>query len=412
MPHTLACYRLELEHFGNSGKWSQALKLLSEMKSAGLTPDAKVYNGVLDAFAQSTEWFKAGEVIRDMEKAGHELHARSYRGLIVAAANAGEWRVAWRVFRRMTSRGVEKSSRSPVIYNSVITACGVAGRWKEALAALRLTSRGGMVPSFIAYNATLGALGKAGQWQRAQRLLGEMSWASRRGHKLAHAPPPPGWVGAGSQLSRLGTARGHRELDRGGAAHARGSMRLSPPDVYSYTSVIDACAKSGQLQRALEVLEGMQRVRVTPSLVTYNALILACGAGGVGDWRRALGFVEEMIDSGLKPDAFTFTLTLAACEAGGGDWDRVLLRLRDMGAKIKEDAVLARLTVAACGRAGDWRGGLGVVEEMGASGAPPDVGVYNALIEALSAKRPRRREEEEARVAVWGRYCCRKRRPL
>ena len=376
--NTLASYRLELEHFGNSGQWSQALHLLSEIEGAGLTPDAKVYNGVLDAFAQSTKWVEAGEVMKRMVRAGHKLHARSYRGVIVAAANAGEWRVAWSFFVRMTSLGVEKSSRSPVIYNSVTAACGAAGRWREAIQALRWTSRDGMEPTFIAYNATLGALGKAGKWQLAQRLLAEMRRASYRGHIASQVP---GKVGAGKGLSGKGAAR------------VKGSARLAPPDVYSYTSVIDACAKAGQLERALEVSEGMRRARVSPGLVTFNALISACGTGG-GKWRRALEFVGEMVDSGVTPDAFTFTLVLAACEAGGGEWDQVSLRLREMRGRVKEDPVLARLTIAACGREGDWRGGLGVVEEMGAAGAPPGVDMYNALIEALSAGRPRRREEE------------------
>lgn len=42
IPQTLTCYRLELEHFGNAGRWGAALQLLSELKKAGLTPDAKV----------------------------------------------------------------------------------------------------------------------------------------------------------------------------------------------------------------------------------------------------------------------------------------------------------------------------------------------------------------------------------
>lgn len=371
--NTLASYRLELEHFGNSGQWSQALHLLSEIEGAGLTPDAKVYNGVLDAFAQSTKWVEAGEVMKRMVKAGHNLHARSYRGVIVAAANAGEWRVAWSLFVRMTSLGVEKSSRSPVIYNSVTAACGAAGRWREAIQALRWTLRDGMEPTFIAYNATLGALGKAGKWQLAQRLLAEMRRASYRGYIASQRP---GKVVAGK-----------------GAAQVKRSTRLAPPDVYSYTSVIDACAKSGQLERALEVFEGMRRARVSPGLVTFNALISACGTGG-GKWQRALKFVGEMVDSGVTPDAFTFTVVLAACEAGGGGWDQVSLCLREMRVRFKEDPVLARLTIAACGREGDWRGGLRVVEDMGAAGAPPGVDVYNTLIEALSAGRPRRREEE------------------
>lgn len=45
IPRTLKCYRLELEHFGNAGRWSAALRLLSDLKEDGLTPDAKVRGG-------------------------------------------------------------------------------------------------------------------------------------------------------------------------------------------------------------------------------------------------------------------------------------------------------------------------------------------------------------------------------
>lgn len=354
VPQTLNCYRLELAHFGNSGQWRAALDLLSELKQAGLTPDAKIYNGVLDSFAQSTEWREAGNVMKEMERAGHALHARSFRGVIVAASNAGEWRVAWRIFKRMQSLGVERSCRSPVIFNSVTAACGVAGRWEEALYALRLTLRDGMVPTFIAYNATLGALGKAGRWQHAQRLLKDMR-------------------------------RSAQDAERGGSTtRLRGAVRLLPPDVYSYTSVIDACAKAGELERALEVFEEMRRFGVSPSLVTFNTLISACGARG--DWQRALSFVAQMAESGIVPDDVTLSVTIAACEAGG-EWDKVALRLREMGTG---GSVVARLSIIACGRVGNWRGGLEVVEEMKALGAPRSVHVYNALIEALVV-RPRRR---------------------
>lgn len=344
-----------------------------------------MYNGVLDAFAQSKEWARASGVLREMASAGHELHARSYRGPIVSAANAGEWRVAWRTFRKMTALGVETSSRSPVIFNSVTAACGAAGRWEEALLALRLTVRGGMAPTFIAYNATLGALGKAGQWEHARRLLKDMQ-------QRASLPSTRGEDSSGS-----GSDAGLRQRKaRGGARTSRREARLSPPDVYSYTSVIDACAKSGELDRALEVLEEMRRARVRPSLVTYNTVILACGGAGDtktrrggSDWRRALSFVEEMVSSGVKPDVYTLTVAVAACEAGG-KWGEVAAYLKGLGDTGKDgwarDGVVAQLTILACGKANDWKGGLQVVREMERRRVRPKVGVFNALIEALGAR--------------------------
>lgn len=342
----------------------------------------KVYNGVLDAFAQSKEWTRASDILREMASAGHALHARSYRGLIVSAANAGKWRVAWRAFCEMTSLGVEISSRSPVIYNAVSVACGSAGKWEEALYALRLTVEGGMAPTFIAYNATLGALGKAGQWKHAKRLLKDMQRSSKGG-------------GGGQEGSNNNRRFGSR-----GAAASKTMEPLPPPDVYSYTSVIDACSKSGKLGRALEVLEDMRRARVSPSLVTFNTLILRCGAGsggsgqrGEGDWRRALSFLEEMVKGGVRPDAYTLTVAVAACEAGG-EWEKAAIFLKELwagaGARATgagaADAVLAQLTIIACGKANDWHGGLRVSRERERVGASPDVAVYNALIEALVAR--------------------------
>lgn len=367
-----------------------------------------MYNGVLDAFAQSEEWSRAGGVLREMARAGHELRARSYRGLIVSAANAGEWRVAWRAFREMTARGVEKSSSSTVMFNAVTTVCGASGRWEEALRALRLTAGGGMAPSLIAYNATLGALGKAGRWEHAQRLLEDMRRASRSSSD----------GGGGDGGGRVGWEDGNtrRFGPRGGAGgRAAGGAHLPLPDVYSYTSVIDACAKSGgQLERALEVFEDMRRADVEPSLVTFNTLILACGGGrggngggrpGRGDWRRALSIVEEIIKSGVKPDVYTLNVAVTACEAGG-EWEEaaaVLKRMRagagaGAGAQAAggADAVLAQLTIVACGKANDWKGGLGVVRELEGSGAPPGVSVYNALIEALVVRpQPQRSRRQQ-----------------
>lgn len=360
---------------------------------------AQIYNGVLDAFAQSNEWARASRVLREMSAAGHELHARSYRGLIVSAANAGEWRVAWRAFCEMTSRGVEKSSRSTVIHNAVATVCGASGRWDEALRALRLTLRGGMIPSLIAYNATLGALGKAGQWEHGRRLLEDMHRAS--------LSPSHGGGGRGAWEDSAS-----RRFVPGRGAGGRAAALPPAPDVFSYTSVIDACAKSGgqqQLERALEVVEDMRQAGVRPGLVTFNTLILACGGRGGspgrrGDWRRALSFVQEMVESGIDPDVYTVTVAVAACEAGG-EWAKAAAVLKQIGAGVAGrgttapapaprpraravDEVLAQLTIVACGKADDWRGGLEVLRELERrSGAQAGVSVYNALIESLVARR-------------------------
>lgn len=68
------------------------------------------------------------------------------------------------------------------------------------------------------------------------------------------------------------------------------------PDVVTYNSVINVLRWGGQRERALEVLDGMNRGRkkgtpgdrdgegeaegVRPDVITYNSVIAACAAGG------------------------------------------------------------------------------------------------------------------------------------
>jgi pentatricopeptide repeat domain-containing protein 1 len=67
------------------------------------------------------------------------------------------------------------------------------------------------------------------------------------------------------------------------------------PDVITYCSVITACEKGGQWERASVTLEEM-KAGVQPTAVTYNTLISAYGSGG--QWEGARASLEEMVAAG------------------------------------------------------------------------------------------------------------------
>ena len=48
------------------------------------------------------------------------------------------------------------------------------------------------------------------------------------------------------------------------------------PNTATFTTLINACAKSAELGRALSVLQQMHVAKVTPDTITYTALINAC----------------------------------------------------------------------------------------------------------------------------------------
>jgi pentatricopeptide repeat domain-containing protein 1 len=77
------------------------------------------------------------------------------------------------------------------------------------------------------------------------------------------------------------------------------------PDVISFNTAIDACAKAGQWERALSLLVAMKSVGVTPNVRTFNCAIAACDKGN-GQWERAMYLLNEMRVAGVPPDAVTF----------------------------------------------------------------------------------------------------------
>jgi pentatricopeptide repeat protein len=63
-------------------------------------------------------------------------------------------------------------------------------------------------------------------------------------------------------------------------------------DNYAYAAAIDACAKGRMWQRALELLDEMEKNGVTPNAITYSVAITACGNGG--QWEKALCLLDEV----------------------------------------------------------------------------------------------------------------------
>ena len=90
------------------------------------------------------------------------------------------------------------------------------------------------------------------------------------------------------------------------------------PNTVSYNSLLSACERCGQAERALEVFKMMQKEAGSTSgytgssLVTYNTLISACGKAGMYDQVQKM--FQEMQDRGIRGDVFTMCGMITACE--------------------------------------------------------------------------------------------------
>ncbi|GFP87442.1 pentatricopeptide repeat-containing protein at3g57430 chloroplastic [Phtheirospermum japonicum] len=82
-------------------------------------------------------------------------------------------------------------------------------------------------------------------------------------------------------------------------------------DPFSLNALVDMYAKSGDLGDAITVFRNIPE----PDIVSWNAVIAGCVLRQYHD--RALGFLDQMRESGISPNMFTLSSALKACAALG-----------------------------------------------------------------------------------------------
>merc|ERR1712012_1112752 len=83
------------------------------------------------------------------------------------------------------------------------------------------------------------------------------------------------------------------------------------PDVVSYNSVINACAKAGKADRAERWLAKAIEGGVAPNVVSYTAVIDACAKAGKAE--RAEHWLAQARRSGIILNVVSYTAAMKGC---------------------------------------------------------------------------------------------------
>lgn len=153
--------------------------------------------------------------------------------------------------------------------------------------------------------------------------------------------------------------------------------------VFAHSALISAYARSGLATEAMGVLESMKGAGLRPTTVSYNAVIDACGKGGV-DLRFTLGYFRQMLQDGLCPDRKTFNSLLAACSRAGHleDARTVFDEMIHLGSG--RDIYTYNTFVDAICKCGNMGLALQVVLDMEANNVKPNVVTYSTLMDGFS----------------------------
>ncbi|CAE7606766.1 unnamed protein product [Symbiodinium natans] len=154
-------------------------------------------------------------------------------------------------------------------------------------------------------------------------------------------------------------------------------------DVYTYSSVVGACARAAQWQAALATFHAMMGVAVQPNTVTCNSLMDAL-ASSSGQWQRAFELLSMLPLFEVQADEITWTSAIRACETCN-EWVLSLAVLDRMPLlRIMPNIVSYGSAVRACRWSDAWPLALVLVERMLAQSIEADLLFSNTLLSLLA----------------------------
>lgn len=155
-------------------------------------------------------------------------------------------------------------------------------------------------------------------------------------------------------------------------------------DLKCHTSAITACGRGLQVGFALRLLATIQSMCLSPSLVTYNALLSALETRG--RWRSALDLLRAMRARRMRPDAVSYTACISTC-ARLGRWKLAALLISDMRAEdIALNVVSCTALVKAYERGSAWSRALSSIGLMPSLRLDPNFVTFHTALSACKAR--------------------------
>ena len=112
------------------------------------------------------------------------------------------------------------------------------------------------------------------------------------------------------------------------------------PDVYSYTSLIDAFSKVGASRRAEDIMLVMKQNGVKPNVYTYNTVISSWArSGDASAPKEAERVIRNMLKAGVKPNSSSYTALMDVySKSRNQDEDDVCHRVEEILHLLEEKA--------------------------------------------------------------------------
>ncbi|EOD20233.1 hypothetical protein EMIHUDRAFT_469985 [Emiliania huxleyi CCMP1516] len=360
-----------VEAFAVAGRVAEAAGALQAARDAGLAPTVVTYASVAKGHAMRGEYEAASGVLDQMEADGVAPNVPTFHALLSVCARAGEADEV--TFSSMISLS-PGASTAPAraaewlgamkqlglqpdaqCFNKVLACCARARLPELADEWLDKMEVAGVPPNLVSYSTTIAAYAKTAQPDEAAAVLRRMT---ARG--IA-----PDTILLNQLLESLVRASRPAQAAALLSRFRRGELG-PPPDCCSYTIVLSALAREGDVARAASWFRTMTAEDgIAPDLMCYNGLIR--GFAGQGELDEAMRLYDRLRREGLSPDEWTYGPLLDGARAA-----RASRLARSLGAQMlgRSPPVLSSFCLVALRRSIGASGLRAVCRECGVLDQP------------------------------------------
>ncbi|CAN0027358.1 unnamed protein product [Scytosiphon promiscuus] len=339
-----------------NGRMDLALQVVlgGMMHAWGVTPNQMSFNTVMDAYARQGNVDNVVKIYNYMQAEGISPDVITTTILVKAQVSSGDVDAGARTLIEMMKSSNLKDKLDAFPFNTIIKGLMKTLEWEKAMDLFRGMRYNNVKPNLMTFNTLIAGLNRAHVPTIALELYEEM-------------------------------------MEMGGIA----------PDVYTYSSLVTAYARLGDVENAVKVLSDMAKSGVKPNRFTLSSVMQACIKGKQP--KAALQVYEQLTKSGgvgVRPDEVIATLVVQA-HAMLGEFDEAFQAITAMGKSGQDNKVSFNHLIKECVLAGEWDKASEAITRMvhqgkGGRGVRFDHNTFNAVSEV-----PRGYDGTEA--AAWPR---------
>jgi pentatricopeptide repeat protein len=154
------------------------------------------------------------------------------------------------------------------------------------------------------------------------------------------------------------------------------------PNMYTYSTMIDAFAKNGQIEKAIEVFDSIMKDGVRPDVFVYTSMIDAFAKNG--QIEKAIEVFDSIMKDGVRPDVFVYTSMIDAFAKNGQIEKAIEVFDSIMKDGVRPDVFVYTSMIDAYAKNGQIEKAIEVFDSIMKDGVRPDVFVYTSMIDAYA----------------------------